>query len=347
MQVALHNITLAYDHHPAILDHFSATIPDGELVALLGPSGSGKTTISNLFAGLLTPTAGQILFDQTDVTSQDSRQRNIGMVFQDYALYPHLTVRDNIAFPLKMAHVKKRNRYQRATDLAELVQVTDQLDKFPRNLSGGQQQRVAIARALAKQPNLLLLDEPLASLDTALREDLRTVIRHIQQQTGVTTLLVTHDQEDALQIADHIMILANGQLQQIGTSAELYRHPHNQTVAAFIGHPQINLLPVEKLPAKLKALLPASALAQATTLGIRSEAILPTTPDVATFSANITQQVQLGRDTQTHLHNLVGNFVSTAIAPTTATQVALTVAPQGCHLFNHAGMCLWSGDAHA
>ena len=158
---------------------------------------------------------------------------------------------------------------------------------------------------------------------------------------------MTHDQEDALQIADHIMILANGQLQQIGTSAELYRHPHNQTVAAFIGHPQINLLPVEKLPAKLKALLPASALAQATTLGIRSEAILPTTPDVATFSANITQQVQLGRDTQTHLHNLVGNFVSTAIAPTTATQVALTVAPQGCHLFNHAGMCLWSGDAHA
>lgn len=347
MQVALQDITLAYDYHHAILDHFSATIPDGELVALLGASGSGKTTILNLLAGLLTPRSGRVIFNQTDVTAQDSRQRNIGMVFQDYALYPHLTVRDNIAFPLKMAHVKRTERYQRVADLAKLVQVTDQLYEFPHKLSGGQQQRVAIARALAKQPDLLLLDEPLASLDTALREELRSVIRHIQQQTGVTALLVTHDQEDALQIADHIMILANGQLQQVGTSAELYQRPRNQTVAAFIGHPEINLWPTKGLPTAIKALLPERLVDQSSTLGIRSEAILPATAATATFSADITQQVLLGRDTQTHLHSKTGDLISTAITPTAARQIPLTIDPKGCHLFNWAGTCLWSGDAHA
>lgn len=217
MRAILQDVTLAYDQHTTVLKNFTCTIPTGELVALLGPSGSGKSTILNLLAGLLTPDAGQIIFDQTDVTHQDSRHRNIGMVFQDYALYPHLSVRDNIAFPLKMAHVKKAARQQRVTELAKLVQITDQLAKFPRELSGGQQQRVALARALAKHPQLLLLDEPLSSLDTTLREELRTVIHDVQRATGVTTLFVTHNQEDALQIADHIMLLANGRLQQVGT----------------------------------------------------------------------------------------------------------------------------------
>ncbi|TGD20452.1 ABC transporter ATP-binding protein [Levilactobacillus suantsaiihabitans] len=342
MQVTLHEITLAYDRQPALLDHFSCTLPDGKLVALLGPSGSGKSTILNLLAGLLTPQAGQIFFDQTDVTTYDSRQRNIGMVFQDYALYPHLTVRDNIAFPLKMARFKKAARYQRVAELADLVQLTDQLGKFPQELSGGQQQRVAIARALAKHPALLLLDEPLSSLDTALREELRTVIHHIQRQTGVTTLLVTHDQEDALQIADEIMVLAHGRLQQIGTGQALYQSPHNLTVAQFIGRPQINLCAVTNLPATLRTLLPAAQLAQATTLGIRSEAVhVATTPSPLT--AALTAQVRLGRDTQSHLHTSYGDFISTAIAPTTATAVPLTIDRQGCLLFDAQGACLWSG----
>ncbi|AYM02305.1 ABC transporter ATP-binding protein [Levilactobacillus yiduensis] len=344
MQVTLHEITLAYDRHPAILKHFNCTLPDGQLVALLGPSGSGKSTILNLLAGLLTPQAGQIFFDQTDVTAQDSRQRNIGMVFQDYALYPHLTVRDNIAFPLKMAHVKKAARYQRVAELADLVQLTDQLGKFPQELSGGQQQRVAIARALAKHPALLLLDEPLSSLDTALREELRAVIHHIQRETGVTTLLVTHDQEDALQIADEIMVLARGRLQQSGTGQALYQSPQNLTVARFIGKPQLNLCAVAKLPTALCEQLPAAHLAQATTLGIRSEALhVATTPSPLT--ATLTTQVRLGRDTQTHLHTSYGDLVSTAIAPTTAAALPLTIAAQGCLLFDAQGACLWSGGA--
>ncbi len=148
-----------------------------------------------------------------------------------------------------MAHVKKAARYQRVAELAELVQVTDQLTKFPQELSGGQQQRVAIARALAKQPSLLLLDEPLSSLDATLREELRGVIRQIQRTTGVTTVLVTHDQEDALQVADQIMVLANGRLQQVGTGRGLYQHPTNLTVAQFIGRPRINVVPLNGRPA--------------------------------------------------------------------------------------------------
>ncbi|WP_203640327.1 ABC transporter ATP-binding protein [Levilactobacillus andaensis] len=343
MRATLQDITLAYDQHTTVLKNFTCTIPTGELVALLGPSGSGKSTILNLLAGLLTPDAGQILFDQTNVTHQDSRQRNIGMVFQDYALYPHLSVRDNIAFPLKMAHVKKAARQQRVTELAKLVQITDQLAKFPRELSGGQQQRVALARALAKHPQLLLLDEPLSSLDTTLREELRTVIHDVQRATGVTTLFVTHNQEDALQIADHIMLLANGRLQQVGTGHDLYVHPQNLTVAQFIGRPQLNLWPVATLPAGLRASLPATLLAQATTLGIRSEAIhLATTPAAAHFTATITQQRQLGRDTLTSLQAAT-SLISTTIPRTDQTTLPLTVDRHGCQLFSATGDCLWTG----
>ncbi|WP_082617806.1 ABC transporter ATP-binding protein, partial [Levilactobacillus koreensis] len=342
MRATLRDVTLSYDQSTTVLKNFTCTIPSGELVALLGPSGSGKSTILNLLAGLLTPSAGQILFDQTDVTRQDSRHRNIGMVFQDYALYPHLTVHDNIAFPLKMAHVKRAARQQRIAELANLVQLSDQLAKFPRELSGGQQQRVALARALAKHPQLLLLDEPLSSLDTTLREELLTVIHDVQRATGVTTLFVTHNQEDALQIADHIMLLANGRLQQVGTGHDLYVHPQNLTVARFIGRPQLNLWPVATLPARLRASLPANALAQAATLGIRSEAIrLADTPAAAHFTATVTQQRQLGRDTLTHLRTTT-DLVSTAISPTNQAALPLSIDLHGCQLFSAIGDCLWT-----
>jgi len=345
MQVTLKNITLAYRRQVPTLTHFDCQIPDGQLTALLGPSGSGKSTILNLIAGLLTPSAGQIIFDQTDVTTTDSRRRNIGMVFQDYALYPHLSVRDNIGFPLKMAHVKKTARYQRVAELAELVQVTDQLAKFPQELSGGQQQRVAIARALAKDPSLLLLNEPLSSLDATLREELRNVIRHIQRTTGVTTVLVTHDQEDALQIADQIMVLANGRLQQVGTVRDLYQHPANLTVARFIGRPKINVVPLNQLPANFKSRL--STTTAATTLGIRSEGIRPATADQPHLTATVTQQIQLGRDVQTHLQTAMGPLISTAIPTTTDATVAVTLAPAGCTLFAADGHRLTGGDRDA
>ncbi|WP_203639774.1 ABC transporter ATP-binding protein [Levilactobacillus wangkuiensis] len=345
MRVTLKNITLAYDRQAPILTNFDCQIPDGQLTALLGPSGSGKSTILNLIAGLLTPSTGQIIFDQTDVTATDSRHRNIGMVFQDYALYPHLTVRDNIGFPLKMAHVKKAARYQRVAELAELVQVTDQLTKFPQELSGGQQQRVAIARALAKQPSLLLLDEPLSSLDATLREELRGVIRQIQRTTGVTTVLVTHDQEDALQVADQIMVLANGRLQQVGTGRDLYQHPANLTVAQFIGRPRINVVPLSQLPAVFKSWLPTTT--PATTLGIRSEAIHLATTDQPHLTATVTQQIQLGRDVQTYLQTTMGLLISTAIPTTTAATVAVTLDPTGCTGFAADGHNLAGGDRDA
>jgi len=348
MQITLRDIALAYDKQPATLNHFNAQLPDGQLTALLGPSGSGKSTILNLLAGLLTPNAGQIYFDQVDVTHQDSRQRNIGMVFQDYALYPHLTVRDNIAFPLKMAHVHKTARYQRVAELADLVQMTDQLTKFPGQLSGGQQQRVAIARALAKKPALLLLDEPLSSLDTTLREDLRGAIRRIQRTTGVTTLLVTHDQDDALQIADQIMIIADGRLQQVGTGNELYRQPHNLTVAQSIGRPQLNTCAVTALPAAWRQVLPPESLRQATTIGIRSEALQLATPTAPhTVISTISRQVQLGRDHQTTLHTASLTLVSTAITAVSPTPISVALDPTGCLLFAADGHCIWAGDAHA
>ena len=349
MQLTLTNICLTYDHQHRVLDHLNETFPAGQLIALLGPSGSGKTTLLNLLAGLLTPTKGQVTFDGVDVTHLDARQRNVGMVFQDFALYPHLTVLDNIAFPLKMAHVKKRVRRQRARELAHLVHLDDQLTRLPRELSGGQQQRVAIARALIKQPALLLLDEPLSNLDATLRVELRDEIARIQRQTGVTTIFVTHDPTDALTIADTIIILADGQIQQVAQGTELYQQPRNVTVAKFIGLPQINLLPFDQFAAQLTATLPPDVRQRAVTVGLRSEALQLPAPAaaLATISATVTSQVQLGRDWQTRLTWQATPLISTAITTSVATgqTVMLGVAPAGCLLFDATGSLIWTGGA--
>lgn len=353
MQVTLKDITLSYDHHHNIFDHLSLVVQPGELIALLGPSGSGKTTILNLLAGLLTPTAGQILFADQDVTNQDVRSRNIGMVFQDYALYPYMTVLDNIAFPLKMAHVNKANRYQRARELATLVHVDDQLTKLPGELSGGQQQRVAIARALAKDPAILLLDEPLSNLDATLRIELRDEIRRIQRATGVTTIFVTHDQSDALRIADKIIVLADGQLQQVGTGPELYHQPRNLFVAQFIGTPRINTVSVQSLLPYITSLVPATILNRATTAGIRSEALLLHGPAddnqvVAILPVTVVKQDQFGRELQTAVTLQNVNLISTSILNhvTTAQKISVSVTASGFYLFDQTGNCIWAGDRH-
>ncbi|MFD0898713.1 ABC transporter ATP-binding protein [Loigolactobacillus binensis] len=348
MQLTLQDITLAYERQPPIFTHFNCTVPDGELVALLGPSGSGKTTILNLIAGLLTPTAGQVLFANTDVTKQNVRTRNIGMVFQDYALYPHFNVLDNIAFPLKMAHVKKARRQQRVRELAQLVHVTELVDKFPSMLSGGQQQRVAIARALAKNPAILLLDEPLSNLDAALRNELRDEIRRIQQAIGITTLFVTHDQADALRIADKIIVLANGQLQQSGTGTDLYRRPRNLFVAQFIGTPQINTLPIAALLPYITTAVPTTILAQTAMVGIRSEAISLTPTDkivLTKLPVTVTKQEQLGREVQTYSRYQKYDLISTAIPVLTPLpqSAPLYITAKGCYLFASDGTCIWAG----
>ena len=227
------------------VDHFNIEIPDGKLVALLGPSGCGKSTALNLICGLETPTQGHIFFGDTDVTDIPPEHRGVGMVFQNYALYPHMSVEQNIRFPLENLKgekkLSKETMAEKVLEAARLVQIDGQLDRKPSQLSGGQQQRVAIARALVRMPSVLLLDEPLSNLDARLRLQTREEIRRIQKETQITTVFVTHDQEEAMSISDMIIVMKSGQIQQMGRPQEVYDNPVNLFVAKFLGTPQINV----------------------------------------------------------------------------------------------------------
>ena len=241
MKVTLKNVTKKFGSTVAV-NNFSATFPDGHLICLLGPSGCGKSTVLNILCGILDVTSGQVFFDEEDVTSLSPEQRNIGMVFQNYALYPHLTVLENIAFPLEVQKVNKKIRIEKAKEIAELVHVETLLHRYPGELSGGQQQRVAIARALIKNPKLLLMDEPLSNLDARLRLEMREEIRRIQLETGVTTIFVTHDQDEAMSISDSIILMKDGVLAQEGLCNDLYNQPNSKFVADFLGNPPINVV---------------------------------------------------------------------------------------------------------
>ena len=240
MEIKLQNIRKRFGETVA-LDDLSLEFCDGKLTTLLGPSGCGKSTLLNLISGILPPTSGSIYFGDRDVTSLSPDKRNIGLVFQNYALYPHMTVGENIAFPLEIKKVSKKERMERAAEFAKLLRIEDYFTRKPSQLSGGQQQRVAIARALAKEPEILLLDEPLSNLDARLRLEMREEIRRLQLETGITTIFVTHDQEEALSISDHILLLKKGRVQQYGLPQELYDEPCNPFVADFLGNPPINL----------------------------------------------------------------------------------------------------------
>ena len=241
MKVRFDNITKKFGQTVAV-NNFSAELTDGHLICLLGPSGCGKSTILNMLCGIIPVTQGHIFFDDEDVTKLPPDQRNIGMVFQNYALYPHMTVLENIAFPLEVKKIPKAERNAKAVELAKLVHLDNLLTRYPAELSGGQQQRVAIARALVKNPKLLLMDEPLSNLDARLRLEMREEIRRIQQETGVTTVFVTHDQEEAMSISDSIVLMKNGVLVQSGLSQELYNNPNCRFVADFLGNPPVNQL---------------------------------------------------------------------------------------------------------
>lgn len=227
------------------VNNFDFTIPDGMLVGLLGPSGCGKSTALNLISGLQKPTEGRIFFGEEDVTEIPPEDRGIGLVFQNYALYPHLTVRQNILFPLQNLKGKdrlsKEAMNEKALEAAKLVQMDGLMERKPKELSGGQQQRVAIARALVKMPKVLLLDEPLSNLDARLRLQTREEIRRIQQETKVTTVFVTHDQEEAMSISDMIVVMKDGLVHQIGKPQDVYDSPKNLFVAKFLGTPPINV----------------------------------------------------------------------------------------------------------
>ena len=248
MEVKLENLSKVFPGtknrpNTTAVGNMNLTIPDGKLVGLLGPSGCGKSTTLYMIAGLHKPTEGKIFFGDVDVTNVPPEKRGIGLVFQNYALYPHLTVKQNIMFPLENIRPKmpKTEMLAIANEMARLVDIDRYLDRKPKELSGGQQQRVAIARALAKKPQVLLLDEPLSNLDARLRLQTREEIKRIQRETGITTIFVTHDQEEAMSISDFIVVMKLGVIQQIGKPQDVYDEPVNLFVAKFLGSPAINV----------------------------------------------------------------------------------------------------------
>lgn len=255
MKIVLKNLTKKFPsrnkkgEEVVAVNDFDFEIPDGKLIGLLGPSGCGKSTTLNLICGLEKPTSGRIFFGDDDVTELPPENRGVGLVFQNYALYPHLTVLENILFPLQNLRgenrLSKAEMKARAEEAARLVQIGQLMDRKPSELSGGQQQRVAIARALVKMPRVLLLDEPLSNLDARLRLQTREEIRRIQHETGITTVFVTHDQDEAMSISDMIVVMKNGVVQQIDAPQRVYDSPVNLFVATFLGTPAINVFNAE------------------------------------------------------------------------------------------------------
>lgn len=246
----LEAIQYSYQQRLTAINQLFLSIEAGRFFCLLGPSGCGKTTLLRLIGGYLKPTQGKIFIANQNVTRNSPNQRNVGMVFQNYALFPHLSARQNVAFGLEVQKLARADRHQRVEAMLDRVGLsTAERDRLPKELSGGQQQRVALARALVIKPKLLLLDEPFANLDRQLRESLRTELKHLQQQTGVTTILVTHDQEEALALADQIGLMLNGQFLQIDTPSNLYHQPASPLVARFLG--EANLFQVKSLEPEL------------------------------------------------------------------------------------------------
>ena len=323
MRIRLENLTKRYQEVTAV-DHLNLEIEDGDLVCLLGPSGCGKSTTLSIIAGLEQATEGSIYFDEENVGGLEAEERDIGMVFQDYALYPHMTVQENIAFPLKMQGWKKKDRIEKVKEAAKMLQIEEYLKRKPGKLSGGQQQRVAIARAIVKNPKILLLDEPLSNLDARLRIELRDEIRRVQKQLGITTIFVTHDQEEALSISDKILLMEKGKISQYSSPKEMYMEPQNVFAAKFLGNPPMNFVPGEKVEDGICLLLgdenvtvkkgtvhEAGELKGNVCVGIRPEVLeLCSTEEEEAISGVITGIQTLGKDM--YIHFRAGEQVLTA-----------------------------------
>ena len=310
MKVVLQNLTKIFpsrnkksDEEVVAVNNFNFEIPDGKLIGLLGPSGCGKSTTLYMISGLQKPTSGKIFFGDDDVTALSTENRGIGLVFQNYALYPHMTVKQNIMFPLQNLKgedkMTKEQMLERTQQAAKLVQIDGLLDRKPSELSGGQQQRVAIARALVKIPRVLLLDEPLSNLDARLRLQTREELRRIQRDTGVTTIFVTHDQEEAMSISDLIIVMKDGVVHQIGKPQDVYDEPANLFVAQFLGTPQINVFHGEVKGEKLyigdEAVLDVPGRKNMPVwVGIRPEGFIP--DENGPFTCNMDRVEVMGRD---------------------------------------------------
>ena len=355
MKVELQNLTKIFPgrnkkikEEVVAVNNFTFTIPDGQLVGLLGPSGCGKSTTLYMVSGLQQPSGGKIFFGEDDVTDLPAESRGVGLVFQNYALYPHMTVKQNIMFPLQNLKgedkLTKEQQIERAYEVAKLVQIDELMERKPSELSGGQQQRVAIARALVKMPRVLLLDEPLSNLDARLRLQTREEIRRIQRETKITTVFVTHDQEEAMSISDLIVVMKLGVVQQIGKPQEVYDNPTNLFVAKFLGTPPINVFKGEVKGGQLyiggaAVLAVPGAADQAVTVGIRPEGFVPAAD--GKFVCQLRSTEVMGRDVSivsTHeasLNPLVRSIVDAdyKVDPTSAT-VSYNLKPHKVLLFN-------------
>ena len=295
----------------AVIPDLSVTIPDGTLFTLLGPSGCGKTTLLRMIAGFNSIEGGDFYFNETRINDKDPSKRNIGMVFQNYAIFPHLTVRDNVEFGLKQRKLSKENIGINAEKYLKLMQIDEYQDRKPDKLSGGQQQRVALARALAINPDVLLMDEPLSNLDAKLRVEMRQAIREIQREVGITTVYVTHDQEEAMAISDKIAVMLKGEIQQIGNPKELYHRPSNEFVATFIGRTNIlegklvkeNGVAHLQLPTGYTFPFPSlnDQLEQDVRISIRPEEFVRVQEE-GDLKAEIMDSIYLGQNTEYYLH---------------------------------------------
>ena len=337
------------------MDHLNLEVADGEFLILLGPSGCGKSTALRMIAGLDEPTSGSILIDGADVTSVEPQDRNVAMVFQSYALYPHKTVRDNIEFPLKNRRVPPPERTRRATEAAELLGLGDLMERRPGQLSGGQRQRVALARAIVREAEVFLMDEPLSNLDALTRVHTRAELTELHQRLGVTIIYVTHDQVEAMTMGTRIAVMDQGRLQQVGTPEEIYRRPANQFVAGFIGSPPMNLLPatviaghdsdgaptvqigVAPVTFNAEQIVPPTAPAGPVLCGIRPEHLHrgegPLKAQVTTIeSLGHERHVHCSVDTGQGMHTVILREPMTSAPPRIGSDIHLSVSE--IHLFD-------------
>lgn len=331
------------------VDDVSLTIEDGELVVLVGPSGSGKSTTLRCIAGLENPTSGDILIDGRRVTDVQPQNRDIAMVFQSFALYPHRTVRKNISFPLEARDAPDDEIKRRVEEAAEMLGITELLDRKPANLSGGQQQRVALGRALVRDPQAFLMDEPLANLDAKLRKEMRTEVVRLQQNLGVTMIHVTHNQEEAMTMGDRVAVMNKGKIQQLAPPKEVYRRPANRFVAEFIGSPSMNLMigtlstgqfevDAGDVSIRVPDTLATAATAGPVTLGIRPESVqIVDSPDKYTFEATV-DVVELMGNVQIIHFDLDGREFLAEVGPdnelSVGDQLFLRLPPAKIDLFD-------------
>jgi multiple sugar transport system ATP-binding protein len=349
--IALDNLHKTFPNGTRAVRGCSLKIEDGEFLVLLGPSGCGKTTTLRMIAGLERPTAGRVLIGDRDVTADRPGERDIGFVFQFYALYPHMSVRDNILFPLRAVGMPRAERDASLDRVSERLAITHLLDRKPRHLSGGDRQRVALGRAMIRKPAVYLMDEPLGTLDAGLRLEMREFIRGQQLDLKITTVYVTHDQEEAMSMADRIVVMDEGRIRQIGTSAQIYDRPQDLFVANFVGSPGMNLLKGEIADATRGEFHPqnvATALPCASayppgpaTLGIRPEHVA-INPDGA-ISGTVVMNEYMGSTRFVHFDTTAGRLVARVLPDVDVNigdAIRLTCDPKSCRLFDSDGSAM-------